>query len=131
MRLFNELGFEDFVTNTSSEDTAFYTKTELNPIFGQADQFAWQLVMDDFSTGSINVTARMEHSADGRNFKVKANSSDAASGTVTNPASPVVASGYDDGATPALAFVRFAIYFTGTGMSGHCKLYVTGRQRRM
>jgi hypothetical protein len=122
MRKFNMLVLDEFVSVTGTGNYV-YTRTDLNETLGQADKLALQVVGDQAS-GSFNVTARIQHSADGINWITKGGSPEVTLSVSSNATS--TAAGSDAGTTPSLGLVRIAVQLSASGQA-HVKVWATGR----
>jgi hypothetical protein len=120
MRKFNMLVLDEFISVTS---TYVYTRTELNDVIAQVDKIGVQLIGDQAS-GSFNVTARLQHSADGINWINKNGSPEVTLAVSSN--TTATAAGADAGTTPSLGLVRIAFQISAAGQV-HVKAWVTGR----
>lgn len=127
--MFNVLVFDDVVVSSAETLTRFDWSSRI----GSVDQLALHCIVDN-QNDEGNITVRLFHSADGRNF-VDKSLNGGPSPPINNlavPPLPAIANlaGGDAGGTPNLGFVRFKIELSGTTTRAHVKLYVTGRDVR-
>ncbi len=116
--------FDDVVAGTPSFTT--YTSQEHNDVLGMYDKIALHAVADQVSGGITAFNIDLEHSGDGRNWKVKTTGIIGSTSVSANTTSH--ATGGDGGSTPSCGKQRLAINSTGTG-AGQYHLRITATLR--
>lgn len=115
--------FSDFIVGT----TAVYTSEEWNDPLGIPNKIALQAVADQVSgTGTITLTATLEHSCDQRNWVAKSGTAIINGETLSTSATTTLF-GSDAGTTPNLGYVRVKLTLGGTTPQAHVKIHICGR----
>lgn len=106
--------------------TAVYSDESQNDALGAPDVLTFQVITDQVSGTTPTLTARVQHSADMRNWSNK-NTNPEIDGDTINASAVTVLVGADDNTVPCLAYRRIVLTLGGTSPAANVRVIATGR----